>query len=111
MPCRQSKTAFGGGQKDNEAEKVFETCMLDDVFEDTKIDFIKMDIEGAEYAALTGAERCIRRNHPILAVCVYHKKDDLFTIPKLILQFNGNYKLYLRHYSDNQTETVIYACI
>ncbi len=106
------ENSIWGGNK--EIEKSFETCTLDEVFGtnlNKKIDFIKMDIEGAEFASLTGAEMCIRRNQPVLAICVYHKREDLFTIPKLILHFNENYKLYLRHYSDNQTETVFYACV
>lgn len=94
-----------------ESEKAFEVCTLDDIFEDvdTAIDFIKMDIEGAELASLRGGAKLIKKNCPILAVCVYHKKEDLFTIPQLILSMNEKYKLYLRHYSDNQTETVLYA--
>ncbi|MBE0472556.1 MAG: FkbM family methyltransferase [Methyloprofundus sp.] len=70
--------------------------------------FLKMDIEGAEVAALEGAERSIKLHHPRLAICVYHKADDLWTIPKLILSFRDDYELYLRHYTEGVTETVMF---
>lgn len=68
-----------------------------------------MDIEGAEYQTLLGARNIIKEDMPILAVCVYHKKEDLFTIPQYIFDISKKYRLYLRHYSDNSTETVCYA--
>ena len=37
-----------------------------------RVDFIKMDIEGAEPKALIGAERTIREHRPQLAISVYH---------------------------------------
>lgn len=71
--------------------------------------YIKMDIEGAELEALKGAEDIICKCKPKLAICVYHKVSDIETIPKLILKYNSNYKLYLRHYSLTKNETVLYA--
>ena len=72
-------------------------------------DFIKMDIEGAELAALEGAQNCIREQHPKLIICVYHKPEDIIEIPAYILSLCPDYKLYLRHYSLGHTETVLYA--
>ncbi len=71
--------------------------------------FIKLDIEGAELEALKGAENIIRNFKPKLAVCVYHKPEDLYTIPELIKSYRQDYRLYLRHYSDTIYETVLYA--
>ena len=68
-----------------------------------------MDIEGAEYKALLGAEKTIKKYKPKLAICIYHKPEDVWEIPWLIHQFNPNYKFYLRHYSLTSPETVLYA--
>lgn len=74
-----------------------------------KVTFIKMDIEGAEYEALKGAEHTIRRHHSKLAVSVYHKPEDIWELPQLILSFYPDYTFYLRHYSLASEETVLYA--
>lgn len=82
---------------------------LDDVLQGKKVTFIKMDIEGAELAALRGAEKIIREQRPKLAICVYHKPEDIWEIPSLILSYHPDYRLYLRHYSITEAETVLYA--
>lgn len=86
-----------------------EVRKMDDLLRDRKVTFIKMDIEGSELAALRGAERIIREQRPKLAICVYHKPEDMWEIPELILNYHPDYKLFLRHYSLFQTETVLYA--
>ena len=68
-----------------------------------------MDIEGTEMEALKGAEYIIKKYKPKLAISIYHKPEDIVEIPKYILNINPDYKLYLRHYSDNAGETVLYA--
>ncbi|MDD2493400.1 MAG: FkbM family methyltransferase [Bacilli bacterium] len=77
------------------------------------VSFIKMDIEGFELDALEGSKNHIINEKPILAICVYHKIDDLWVIPEYILKLNPLYKLYLRQYiegdGNNPWETVLYA--
>ncbi len=82
---------------------------MDDVLIGKRVTFIKMDIEGSELAALKGAEQIIRTQKPKLAICVYHKPEDIWEIPGLILDYVPEYRLYLRHYSITNTETVLYA--
>lgn len=85
---------------------------IDHIVEQSKlshVDFIKMDIEGAEYDALLGARDVIEKYHPILAICVYHKPGDYFEIPELIKSIYSGYKLYFRHYELLDEETVCYA--
>lgn len=84
---------------------------LDNVVKE-KVTFIKMDIEGSEMKALSGAQSIIRKYRPKLAICVYHKEGDIIEIPEYILDLVPEYKLYLRHYSNYfATETVLYAVI
>ena len=73
-----------------------------------KVDFIKMDIEGAEQDAIEGAQNIIKKYTPILAICIYHKAEDWYKIPQKVLNINNNYKVYLRHYMEGIFETVMY---
>lgn len=68
-----------------------------------------MDIEGSELKALEGAKGAIQKHHPILAICVYHRKEDLLTIPQYIKSLYGGYRLYLRAHSRYALELVLYA--
>lgn len=86
-----------------------EVTDLDSVVGGEKITFIKMDIEGAEEKALLGAERIITEQKPKLAICVYHKPEDIIEIPSIVLKIRPDYKIAFRHYSLRDTETVMYA--
>ena len=46
-----------------------------------KVDFIKMDIEGAEFDALKGAVKTLKRDKPDLLIAIYHKGEHFFEIP------------------------------
>lgn len=70
--------------------------------------YIKMDIEGWEMNALMGAENIIRKYNPKLAICVYHKPNDFVEIFNYLKRLNPNYKIYLRHYTEGEVETVMY---
>lgn len=99
-----------GSSKVSESGSVaVEVRRLDDLLRSRKVTYIKMDIEGSELAALRGAEQIIRTQKPKLAICVYHKPEDIWEIPEQILQYREDYKLYLRHYSLSNIETVLYA--
>ena len=62
------------------------------------VDFIKLDVEGAELDVLRGASTTIARFKPILAISAYHKWDDFWTLMEFIKALNPDYKFALRHY-------------
>jgi len=72
------------------------------------IDFLKLDIEGAEQDTLYGAKQSIMNYHPVLAICIYHKAEDWYKVPQIVLSFRNDYKIYLRHYMEGIYETVMY---
>lgn len=81
---------------------------IDNVINES-VDFIKMDIEGVELKALEGARNSIKKYHPILAICAYHRKDDLYSLVQYIQSLSNDYKFYLRPYSRYCQEIVLYA--
>ena len=85
---------------------------IDEVVNDDKVSFIKMDVEGSELESLKGAQCTISRNMPKLAICCYHKRDDILELYHYIKSFDNEkikYKFYLRHHSNSVYETVLYA--
>jgi FkbM family methyltransferase len=73
-----------------------------------KVDYIKLDIEGAEENAIEGSKQAILKYHPILAICIYHKASDWYRIPQRVLEIRKDYDIYLRHYMEGIYETVMY---
>jgi FkbM family methyltransferase len=101
-----------GSAISEDGDAVIEVDSIDElVFVRDKVDFIKMDVEGSELKALHGAAKTIARDHPALAVCVYHKKEDLITIPRYIASLvpHGTYSYHLRIHNDTLMELVFYA--
>lgn len=86
-----------------------EVDTIENILNGRRVTYISMDIEGAEHNAILGAKESIKKWKPKIAVCVYHKREDLFDLPLLLKSFVPQYKFYMRHYTENQTETVLYA--
>lgn len=84
---------------------------IDSVLQGNPVTFIKLDIEGSELSALKGAETSIKKYKPRLAICVYHKPEDIIEIPLYIHSLVPEYKMYLRHYSTCICETVLYCVV
>lgn len=72
------------------------------------VTFIKMDIEGWELKALKGCRNHIINDFPKLAIAVYHNSNDFHEISNYILSLNPKYRLYIRHYTEGWSETVMY---
>ena len=76
-----------------------------------RVDFLKMDIEGVEMNALQGAAATIRKFRPKLAICVYHRAEDLYVLPRYIQELNLGYRIYLDHHTTVDWESVLYATV
>lgn len=94
---------------DYETDIQVETITLNDYFKDKSFDFLKFDIEGAEYPALCGAMKVIKRDRPILAISIYHSIKDFYRIPDYLMQELVNYRYIIRHHALILSETVLYA--
>lgn len=92
---------------------------IDNLYKNEKISLINMDIEGAELLVLKSAANTIRKDRPVLSICVYHKVEDLIEIPLWINSIVENYIFALRKYPSSwygyreqilqQNELVLYA--
>ena len=78
-----------------------------------KVDFIKMDIEGAELSALKGGIGTIQKQRPQLAISIYHSMEDFINIPLYLKENLKDYVFRLGHYGKSGrlilSETVFYA--
>lgn len=57
-----------------------------------RVDFIKMDIKGAEQQALTGASQVLERHKPRLAIAGEHMPDDPVRIPQIVRRRRPDYQ-------------------
>ncbi len=99
----------GGAHVSESGNVVVKTDTIDHVLDGKKATFIKMDVEGAELNALIGAEKTIKKHKPRLAISIYHKPEDIFEIPSLLMDYCPDYKFALRQYQSNASETILYA--
>jgi FkbM family methyltransferase len=75
-----------------------------------RIDLLKLDVEGAEAAALRGAAGVIRKYRPRLQICLYHKALDCVELPLQVLELTGEgYRYFVGHHGSGETDTVLYA--
>lgn len=97
-------------ESSQQGKMAVEADRLDNVLKNKKVSFVKMDIEGAEYNAILGMREIIQQNLPILAICVYHRREDFYNITDLIEDIvPGEYSFFMRQYRYTPTETVCYA--
>ena len=82
---------------------------IDKLIGDAHPTFLKLDIEGAEPDALLGAQKTIRRDGPVLAICVYHRQDHLWSIPLMLRAWRDDYAFFLRPHNEEGWDLICYA--
>lgn len=98
------ETYFAGGtasQKNSKGNLTGKFIDLDTYVERKnlpRVDYIKLDIEGAELDMLHGAAKTISRCKPKMAVSAYHKPEDLWTLATYIKSLRPDYEFAFRHY-------------
>ncbi len=101
-----------GGEADPQGGGEVLTMTIDDLVERERldrVDFIKLDVEGAELEILRGAERTLRSFRPRLAISAYHRKSDLIDLPRYLGSLDAGYEMYLDHITIHHEETVLFA--
>lgn len=64
----------------------------------TDFSYVKMDVEGAESAAIAGGRQMIQACKPKLLIAAYHRTEDYLKIPRQILNIHPDYRVYMRHH-------------
>ena len=82
---------------------------LDTILAGQRLSFLKLDVEGAERAALAGATASITQHRPQVAACVYHEPNDLWEIPQRLAALLPNSRFYLRQHGFDGWEMVCYV--
>jgi len=74
-----------------------------------RLDFLKIDVEGADLGVLQGAAATIRAQRPRLAIAAYHRPEDLVDIPEFIASLGVDYRWYLQCSTMTDIDTVAFA--
>ncbi len=82
-------------------EMIDETTDFEKILRGDKCTLLNADIEGAELPFLHATKKIIRSDRPVIAICVYHRKEDLLTIPQFLQSICTDYIFYLRKYTPN----------
>ncbi len=107
---KQESLIFGGSGNRNSSlisgarvavakqAKIVETDAnsLDNILSGKRVDYIKYDVEGSEWEALSGSLETIKKYKPALAISLYHRSEDLFKLPLFVNEHFPEYKFYLR---------------
>jgi FkbM family methyltransferase len=103
----------GPGSRPSSAGKIeTETLTIDAFVRENalpRIDFIKMDIEGAEPAALIGATETLIKYRPAMAISIYHDLEHFVSIPKWLHELDLGYRFAIDHFTIHAEETVLFA--
>lgn len=101
-----------GWRVDESGGNAIPLTRIDDLVLDRRIDridYVKLDVEGSELAALRGSLASIHKFRPKLAISIYHKPDDYFELVDFVHDLGLGYKMYLDHHTIYDEETVLYA--
>lgn len=103
------KNLLGSSGVAQDGDTDVQYARIDDIIQNSSIDFLKMDIEGDEPLALEGARNLIDRCVPELAISIYHKINHFWQIPNRLHELDLGYHFYMRTHSSACMETVLYA--
>lgn len=96
---RSSKAAVRDGKNAVSARfRDIKMMKVDTMLHGEPASYIKLDVEGAEESALNGARETIANFRPKLNIALYHRNEDMFSLPLLVNEMNKKYKLYMRHH-------------
>ncbi len=76
---------------------------------DNKINFLKLDIEGAEASALKGSKELIKLSRPVNVLSLYHLPRDPRGLPAILKEVCQDYLYFIRQHRFNTFDSVLYV--
>jgi FkbM family methyltransferase len=110
--CNFYSTSSGSSVALSKGNIAVEMVTLDSFIESQRVkrvNFIKLDTEGAELEILRGSIHTIKNFKPKLAISVYHKPEDIITIPQFLKGILPEAKFYLSHKYFDWCETILFV--
>jgi FkbM family methyltransferase len=98
----------GSAISESGSQRIF-TVALDQIFPVNKIDFLKLDIEGAEASAIRGSKELIQRSRPVIALSLYHLPRDPWELPAILKEVCQDYLYFIRQHRFNTFDSVLYG--
>lgn len=98
-----------GSHAADSGDTVVQIVALDEVLPGISPNYVKLDIEGAERAAIAGMRATLERARPAVAMSIYHRPEDLWELPLLIHDLLPEARLFVRQHGYNGFDTVLYA--
>jgi len=118
FPCglgdRMEQVRFASGEQAGShaaegGDSVVQVVALDEVLPGIRPNYVKLDIEGAERAALAGMHETLDRSGAAIAMSIYHRPEDLWELPLLVRERYPALRLFIRQHGYNGFDTVLYA--
>ena len=104
---RYNPTGIYSNRWNAEGKEIAKVITLDSYIRENNIphvDFIKLDVEGAELDVLQGSKTTIARYKPILALSAYHKSDDFWTLMNFLKSIRHDYEFAMRQYPETRED-------
>ncbi|MBQ9673710.1 MAG: FkbM family methyltransferase [Ruminococcus sp.] len=87
-----------GSVIDSKGDNVAAVTNIDSLAKETAFTYIKIDVEGVEFIAISGGSMLLKEKKPKLNVACYHRCADIYRLPAMIKKINPDYKIYMRHH-------------
>lgn len=94
---------YSGQRMNIKGSKISKIITLDSYVREKnipRVDFIQLDVEGAELDVLRGAAGTIATFKPILALSAYHKWDDFWVLMNFVKSIRPDYEFAMRQYPE-----------
>jgi FkbM family methyltransferase len=110
----KKSTNFGShrhcGRIDPDGDIVIDIHSIDSYFKNRYVSFLKFDPNGnVIIGCLIGASNTISLHKPKIIAGIYHSIENIYKIPKILLDLNPSYKIYIRHLAFHANETHAFA--